>query len=103
MTQVKAALPRFGLPASGSPTTVLRWPVRSRQGVHVIPVGDRQNDFAIGGVALLVRVVEPRSLPQLGECLVAPDSQRCLGSEVESRKDLRASLETGLAVCLAME
>ena len=70
MTQVKAALPRFGLPAG--PVTVLRRPAQSRQGVHVLPVGDRQNDFAVGGVALLVRVVEPRSLPQLGECLVTP-------------------------------
>ena len=103
MTEVKAALPKFGLPASRSPTTVLRWPARSRQGVHVLPAGDRQNDFAIGCVALLVRVVEPRSLPQLGECLVAPDPQRCLGSEVEGRRDLRTSLETGLAVCLTME
>ena len=64
------ALPRFGLPASGGSMTVLRWPARSRQVVHVLPVGDRQKHFGIGRAAVLVLVVEPGSPAQLDAELV---------------------------------
>jgi DNA-binding CsgD family transcriptional regulator len=68
---VADALPTFVLQATGGSMTVLRWPSRSRQVVHVVPVGDRQKDFGIGRVAVLVLVVEPGSPEQLEAELVA--------------------------------
>ena len=102
-TMVVDALPGFGLPASGLPMTVLRWLARSRQVLHALPAGGPQHDLGIGRFALPVRVVEPRSPPQLRESLVASDPRGRLGINYGSRRDLRASLETGLVVCLAME
>ena len=67
---VADALPRFGVQTSGGSITVLRWPSRSRQVVHVLPVGDRQKDFGIGRTAVLVMVVEPGSPAQLDAELV---------------------------------
>ena len=68
---VADALPAFGSQASGGTMTVFRWPSRSRQVIHVLPVGDRQKDFGLGRVAALVLVVEPGSPVQLNEQLVA--------------------------------
>ena len=68
---VADALPAFRLQATGGSMTVFRWPVRSRQVVHVLPVADRQRDFGIGRVAVLVLVVEPGSPAQLDAELVA--------------------------------
>ena len=68
---VADALPRFGSQASGDSMTVLRWPSRSRQVIHILPVGDRQKDFGLGRVAALVLVVEPGSTVQLDAELVA--------------------------------
>lgn len=65
------ALPRFGLPSTGGSMTVTRWPSRSRQVVHVLPVSDRRDDFGIGRVAVLVLVVEPDTLARLDAELVA--------------------------------
>ena len=65
------ALPRFGLPSAGGSMTVIRWPSRSRQAVHVVPVGERRNAFGIGRVAVLVLVVEPDRLARLDAGLVA--------------------------------
>ena len=65
------ALPRFGLPSTGGSMTVIRWPSRSRQAVHVVPVGERRNAFGIGRVAVLVLVVEPDRLARLDAGLVA--------------------------------
>ena len=67
---VADALPRFGLQTSGGSMTVSRWPSRSRQGVHVLPIGDRQKHFGIGRAAVLVLVVEPGSPAQLDAELV---------------------------------
>ena len=68
---VAAALPTFGLKATGGSMTVLPWPARSRQVVHVLPVSHREEDFGIGRVAVLVLVVEPGSPAQLDAQLVA--------------------------------
>ena len=65
------ALPRFGLRSTGGTMTVMRWPSRSRQVVHVLPVSDRLNDFGIGHVAALVLVVEPDRVANLDGELVA--------------------------------
>lgn len=65
------ALPRFGLQSSGGSMTVTRWPSRSRQAVHIVPVSHRQNDFGIGRVAVLVLVVEPGRRTCLDAELVA--------------------------------
>ena len=65
------ALPRFGLQSSGGSITVTRWPSRSRQAVHIVPVSHRQNDFGIGRVAVLVLVVEPGRRTCLDAELVA--------------------------------
>ena len=66
-----AALPRFGLQSTGGSMTVRRWPSRSRQSVHVLPIGDRLNSFGIGYVAALVLVVEPGRQAHLDVDLVA--------------------------------
>ena len=68
---VEDALPAFGSQASGGSMTVFRWPFRSRQVIHILPVGDRQKDFGLGRVAVLVLVVEPGSPVQLDAELVA--------------------------------
>ena len=68
---VADALPAFGLEVRGGSMTVLRWPSRSRQVIHVVPVGERLKDFGIGRVAALVLVVEPGSPVQLDAELVA--------------------------------
>ena len=68
---VADALPTYGLPAMGGSMMVLRPPSRSRQIVHVLPVGDSLNDFGIGRVAVLVVVVEPGDPPRLDAELVA--------------------------------
>ena len=65
------ALPRFGSQSSGGSMTVTRWPARSRQVVHVVPVSDRQNNFGIGRVAVLVLVTEPGRRVRLDTELVA--------------------------------
>ena len=65
------ALPRFGRQSAGGSMTVMRWPSRSRQVVHVVPVSDHQNNFGIGPVAVLVLVVEPGERAHLDEELVA--------------------------------
>ena len=65
------ALPRFGLQASGGTMTVMRWPSRSRQVVHVLPVSDHLNNFGIGRVSVLVLVVEPDRVANLDGELVA--------------------------------
>ena len=64
------ALPRFGSQATGGSMTVFRWPSRSRQVVHAVPVGDRHNNFGIGLVAAMVVVVEPGGAALLDEELV---------------------------------
>ena len=68
---VAHALPGFRSPVAGDSITVLRWPARSRLVVHVLPVGNRQKDFGIGGVAVLVLLVEPGRPAQLDAELVA--------------------------------
>ena len=65
------ALPRFGVLATGGSMTVTRRPCRPRQVVIVHPVGDRQSDFGIGRVAVLVLVVEPGNSARLDAKLVA--------------------------------
>ena len=65
------ALPKFALQSTGGSMTVMRWPSRSRQVVHVVPVGDRRNDFGLGRVAALVLVVEPDRVAHLDAALVA--------------------------------
>ena len=65
------ALPRFGRQSVGGSMTVMRWPSRSRQVVHVVPVSDHQSNFGIGPVAVLVLVVEPGERVHLDEELVA--------------------------------
>ena len=67
---LRDALPRFGSQPTGGSMTVFRWPSRSRQVVHVVPVGDRQNHFGIGLVAAMVLVVEPGGPAHLDEELV---------------------------------
>ena len=67
---VSGALPRFGRQVTGGSMTVVRWPFRSRQIIHVLPVGQRQRDFGIGRVAGLVVVVEPGSTVQMDAGLV---------------------------------
>ena len=64
------ALPRFGLHSTGGSMTVMRWPSRSRQVVHLVPVSVRQNDFGVGRVAVLALVVEPGSLAHPDAALV---------------------------------
>ena len=65
------ALPRFGLQSTGGTMTVMRWPSRSRQVVHVLPVSDSLNNFGIGRVSVLVLVVEPDRVANLDGELVA--------------------------------
>ena len=59
------ALPRFASQARGGSMTVSRGPSRSRQMVHVLPVGDRQRNFGIGAISALVLVMEPGSPARL--------------------------------------
>ena len=66
-----AALPRFGLQATGGSMTVFRWPLGTQQEVRVLPVGDDQRDFGMGRVTVLVLVTEPGRPPQLDPKLVA--------------------------------
>ena len=65
------ALPRFGWQSTGGSMTVTRWPSRSRQVVHVLPVSDPLSNFGIGPVAALVLVVEPGRMAHLDTELVA--------------------------------
>ena len=65
------ALPRFGLLATGGSMTAFRWPLRTRQVVHVLPVDGSQRDFGMGRVAVLVLVTEPGGPPKLDPKLVA--------------------------------
>ena len=83
------ALPTLGRQATGGSMTVLRWPFRSRQAVHVLPAGGVQQDFGIGRVAVLVAVVEPGSPVQLDAGLVA--SALCL-TKTESQVALALAM-----------
>ncbi len=66
------ALPDFlgEAPGSGS-MTVQRPSVRSRLGLHVMPVGDRTADFGGRRVAALVLVVDPARRPRIDASRVA--------------------------------
>ena len=65
------AMPRFGLGGTGNSMTILGWPSRSRQAVHVLPIGEHQSDFGMGRVRMLVVVVEPGRPARLDAELVA--------------------------------
>ncbi len=80
-------------PAGGS-MTVRRSSSRSRLGLHVIPVGDRETDFGGRRVAALVLVVDPARRPRIDAARVAAT----LGlTRSESR--MAALLAEGLRVC----